>query len=71
MAYVNIDIELEDFDDDDLIEEVKSRGFHVFEDYDATSTDEDLEQIYLLRRRGLPYDHLMDAYIYKILGKVI
>ncbi len=67
---MNIDIELEDFKDDDLIEEVKSRGFHVFEDY-ATSTDEDLEQIYILRRRGLPYDHLMDAYIYKVLGKVI
>lgn len=70
MPLMNIDIELEDFEDDDLIEEVKSRGFHVFEDY-TTSTDEDLEQIYLLRRRGLPYDHLMDAYIYKVLGKVI
>ena len=70
MPLMSIDIELEDFEDDDLIEEVKSRGFHVFEDY-TTSTDEDLEQIYLLRRRGLPYDHLMDAYIYKVLGKVI
>ena len=70
MPLMSIDIELEDFEDDDLIDEVKSRGFHVFEDY-TTSTDEDLEQIYLLRRRGLPYDHLMDAYIYKVLGKVI
>ena len=70
MASICVDIELEDFDDNDLIEEVKARGFHVFEDY-ATSTDEDLEQIYLLRRRGLPYDHLMDAYIYKVLGKVL
>lgn len=70
MPLMSIDIELEDFEDDDLIEEVKSRGFHVFEDY-TTSTDEDLEQIYLLRRRGLPYDHLMDSYIYKVLGKVI
>jgi hypothetical protein len=70
MASICVDIELEDFDDNDLIAEVKARGFHVFEDY-ATSTDEDLEQIYLLRRRGLPYDHLMDAYIYKVLGKVL
>ena len=70
MTYVSVDIDLDSFDDDDLIEEVKSRGFHVFEDY-TTSTDEDLEQIYLLRRRGLPYDHLMGDYIYKVLGKVI
>ena len=70
MASICVDIELEDFDDNDLIKEVKARGFHVFEDY-TTSTDEDLEQIYLLRRRGLSYDHLMDAYIYKVLGKVL
>ena len=70
MAYISVDIELDEFDDDELIKEVKSRGFQVVED-NSTSIDEDLEQIYLLRRRGLPYDHLMDAYIYKVLGKVI
>ncbi len=70
MAYISVDIELEDFDDDDLIKEVKARGFQIFED-NSTSIDEDLEQIYLLRRRGLSYDHLMDAYIYKVLGKVL
>jgi hypothetical protein len=70
MAYINVDIELEDFDDDDLIKEVKSRGFQVVED-NSTSIDEDLEQIYLLRRLGKSYDHLMDAYIYKVLGKLI
>lgn len=70
MAYMTVDVDLEEFDDNELIEEVKSRGFHVFEDY-TTSTDEDLEHIYLLRRRGLPYDHLMDAYIYNVLGKVL
>ena len=70
MAYISVDIELEDFDDDDLIKEVKSRGFQVVED-NSTSIDEDLEQIYLLRRLGKSYDHLMDAYIYKVLGKLI
>ena len=70
MAYINVDIELEDFDDDDLIKEVKSRGFQVVED-NSTSIDEDLFKIYLLRRLGKSYDHLMDAYIYKVLGKLI
>ncbi len=67
---MTVDVDIEEFDDDDLIEEVKSRGYQIIEDT-STSIDEDLEQIYLLRRRGLPYDHLMDAYIYKVLGKVI
>ena len=70
MAYINVDIVLEDFDDDDLIKEVKSRGFQVVED-NSTSIDEDLFKIYLLRRLGKSYDHLMDAYIYKVLGKLI
>ncbi len=67
---MTVDIDIEEFDDDDLIAEVKARGYQIFED-NSTSIDEDLEQIYLLRRRGLPYDHLMDAYIYKALGKVL
>jgi len=70
MASIYVDIELEDFEDDDLIEEIKSRGFKVVDDTPVI-IDEDLEQIYLLRRRGLPYDHLMGDYIYKVLGKVI
>lgn len=70
MALMNIDIELEDFNDADLIEEIMARGFKVDDDTPVI-IDEDLEQIYLLRRRGLPYDHLMGDYIYKVLGKVI
>ena len=70
MAYMTIDIDLEEIDDDDLLKEVKARGFQVIED-NSTSRDEDLEQIYLLRRLGKSYDHLMDAYIYKVLGKLI
>lgn len=70
MALINVDIDLEEFDDDDLLKEVKSRGYTVNED-NSTSIDEDLEQIFLLRRVGKPYDHLMGPYIYKVLGRLI
>ena len=72
MAYVSVDVDvdMEEFSDKELLEEVTARGYSVIEDT-STSIDEDLEQIYLLRRRGLSYDHLMDAYIYKVLGKVL
>lgn len=71
MAYIHID--LEQFGDTELVEEVKSRGYHV-QEWDlvpSSDIDLDLEQIYLLRRQGLPYDHLMASYIYKKLGKVL
>ena len=70
MASMYIDIDLVDVDDDELIEEIKARGYTVIEDA-PSDTDEALTKIYHLRRQGLPYDHLMDSYIYDVLGKVI
>lgn len=70
MAYMYVDIDLSEVDDDELIDELKSRGYMVGEN---TSSDLEmrLEKIYHLRRQGLPYDHLMDSYINDFLGKVI
>ena len=31
MAYVTVDVELDEFDDDELVEEVKARGYTVVE----------------------------------------
>jgi hypothetical protein len=70
MAYVEVEVDLDQFDDDELIEEVKARGLYV-DGISYSSKEEDLEVIYQLRRCGKSYDHLMDAYIYKVLGKVI
>jgi len=70
MAYVEVEVDLEQFDDYELIEELKARGHEVYA-RESTTQEEDLEKIYLLRRCGKPYDHLLDAYIYKMLGKVI
>ena len=63
-----IDIDLVDVDDDELIEELESRGYAVNE---ATNTSEMLNKIYHLRRQGKPYEAELDAYIMDTLGKVI
>jgi hypothetical protein len=65
-----VEIDLNDVDDDELIDEVQSRGYKVLEDNSGEAVDA-LTKIYHLRRQGLPYDHLMDSYIYDVLGKVI
>lgn len=70
MAYVSVDVDVSEFEDSELIEELKFRGYEVFDDTGAHK-EEDLEKIWLLRRTGQAYDHLMDEYIYKVLGKVI
>jgi hypothetical protein len=70
---VEVDVNLSDFDTDDLIEELESRGL----DYNTNGVDGDdmrelLTQIWIKRRNGNPdYQAELDALIWGVLGKVI
>jgi hypothetical protein len=66
---VEVDVDLVDFDTDDLIEELELRGALPPEEHgDARNI---VEQIYYLRRQGQPYEHLMDSLIYAVMGRVV
>ena len=69
MAHMYVEIDLSDVDDDELIEELVSRGYTVGES--SEPSDEALTKIYNLKRLGKPYEQELDAYIYDTLGKVI
>ena len=66
---VEIDVELDDFEDDDLIEELERRG-KGFEVPGVTPT-ELLQAIWLKRRQGQDYQQELDELIYVGLGKII
>ena len=70
MRYRTIDIEvdLSDFDDEDLIDELKSRG-----KYNGTmgNSDELIDKIFHLRRQGKPYERELDEYLYMRTGRAI
>ena len=66
---VEVDVELADFDTDDLLEELGERGALPVEgDFDSKAL---VEQIYHLRRVGHDYDHLMDSLMYAVLGRIV
>lgn len=65
---VEVDVYLEDFDTDDLLDELEKRNALPMEGND--NAQDILTQIYLLRRQGQPWDHLMDSLIYAGLGRV-
>jgi hypothetical protein len=66
---VEVDVELDDFDTEDLIQELHSRNqLPVDTDQDAKDI---LATIWLQRRQGKPYDQLMDSLIYQVLGKIV
>jgi len=65
---VEVDVDLGDFDTDDLIEELESRGSGTAEYSDGK---EILEAIYEKRRVGKDYQHELDQLIYLGLGKIV
>ena len=63
---IDVDVDLDQFDTDDLIDELESRG-EVFQ----TESKSILEEIYLLRRTGMDYQRQLDDLIYRVLGRII
>lgn len=68
MPYVYYDFS--DTDDDELIEELESRGYSVRESEESEFM-ESLRLIYEARRLNKPYDHIIERMICERLGKVI
>ena len=66
---VEVDVDLTDFDTDDLIEELESRGKGL-EVASKTGT-ELVENIYEKRRLGQDYQRELDDLIYVVTGKFV
>ena len=63
---IEVDVDLQDFDTDDLIDELENRG-HMAE----TESKELVNAIYQKRRLGKDYQSELDALIYLVLGKCV
>ena len=66
------EVDLSDFETDDLIEELENRGV----DYNTNGVDADemrelLEKIWMNRRTGKDYQAELNSLIYGILGKIV
>jgi chromosome condensin MukBEF MukE localization factor len=66
---VEVDVELSDFDDDDLIKEVERR--HLGVDIATDDAKELVEKIYHLRRLGRDYESELDQLIYAVTGRAV
>lgn len=64
-TYVEVDVELTDFSDNDLIEEIESRGLQIPTDTDLVTA------VYLKRRLGQDYQRELDELIYLTIGKIV
>jgi len=69
---VYVDVDLSEFDTDDLIEELEHRGY----DYNTKGVDGDvmrqlLEEIWYKRRLNKDYQQELDRLIWEVLGKAV
>jgi len=62
---VEVDVDLRDFETDDLIDELENRG-HMAD----TNSKELVDAIYQKRRLGQNYESELDELIYSVLGKI-
>jgi hypothetical protein len=66
--YIDIDIDMEDFDTDDLVTELERRGAGTTEYGDGKDI---LQAIYEKRRLGKDYQKELDQLIWLGLGKIV
>ena len=65
---VEVDVSLEDFDTDDLLDELEQRG-ELPLDSDGNAKDI-VEKMYYLHRQGQDCDHMLDSLFYSVLGRL-
>lgn len=68
-VWTTVDVELDDFSDEDLIDEMDRRGLGA-EVADSTAT-EIIEQIHQKRRLNKDYQRELDQLIYQVTGKIV
>ena len=67
---VEVDVDLGDFETEDLIEELESRDA-LPESNGLYDNRELVEQIWMLRRNGKNYDAPLDQLVYAVTGHII
>jgi hypothetical protein len=69
---VEVDVDLSDFDDDDLIEEIESRGIDLNTNYISGDEMRDLlTKIWQYRREGRDYQRELDNLIWYGIGRIV
>ena len=63
---VEVDVDLSDFDDEDLIKEIEERSLNY-----SLEAKDIINIIWLKRRVGQNYDKEVDQLIYCVIGKIV
>ena len=68
-AYVEVEVNLDQFSDDDLLEEISERNLESGNT--AEETQHLVTSIWLKRRVGVDYQKDLEDLIYNVIGKIV
>ena len=68
-VYTEVDVDISEFDTEDLLEELEARGSLPVEG--SGDAKEIVEKIWMLRRYGKDYQRELDDLIYRVLDKIV
>jgi len=68
--YVDIEVDIDDFEDEDIIEEAERRGLAITGFRTSGDNKSLLQQIFDKRRTGQNFDRELDELIYANLGRI-
>jgi hypothetical protein len=76
MPYINVEaeawVDLDDFETEDLVEELKRRKATTRSEWTGPSGNELVQELYMARHvRKQDYEHLLDQLIHTVLGKIV
>jgi hypothetical protein len=66
---VEVDVDIEDFDTEDLVDELERRGELPVEE--SGNAKDIVEKMYYLHRQGQDCDHLLDSLFYAVMGRIV
>lgn len=66
---VEVDVELDDFEDDELIDEMTRRGLGA--EVNSSTASELIHEIYQKRRLGKDFESELDQLLYQVTGRAV
>lgn len=68
-VWTTVDVDLDDFSDEDLLDEIERRGLGA--EVEESTATELIQSIYQKRRLGNDYQQELEQLIYQTIGKII
>jgi len=70
MANVEVEVDLKDFNTEDILAELKSRELDGFDEFTKNNIKGLVQKIYELKRDGKDYTYQLNTLFYNVIGRI-